>query len=85
MSAVRDEAVHEICARFGNDATRLLDVVRAINQRLDCIDGEAMEAIAEALHLTRADVEGVVSFYSFSPLALTATSSSACATTSSTR
>ena len=65
MSAVRDEAVHEICARFGNDATRLLDVVRAINQRLDCIDGEAMEAIAEALHLTRADVEGVVSFYSF--------------------
>ncbi|MEZ4651168.1 MAG: NAD(P)H-dependent oxidoreductase subunit E [Candidatus Eisenbacteria bacterium] len=65
MSTVRDEAVREICASHGNDAIQLLDVVRAIDHRFHCIDGDAMNSIAEALHITRADVEGVVSFYSF--------------------
>ena len=65
MGVDMEEAVREICGSVGNDPKRLLDVVRAVDDRLDGVDGPAMESIARHLCLTRADVEGVVSFYSF--------------------
>lgn len=59
------EAVLEICAEFGNDRHRMMDILLTIQKRYRWISPETMEAIAEATELSRIQVEGVASFYSF--------------------
>ncbi|MDZ4134130.1 MAG: NAD(P)H-dependent oxidoreductase subunit E, partial [Paracoccaceae bacterium] len=54
-----------ICARFGNDPHRMLDILLAVQAVHYWIPPEAMETIATAVGLTRIAVEGVASFYSF--------------------
>jgi [NiFe] hydrogenase diaphorase moiety large subunit len=54
-----------ICARFGNDPHRMLDILLAVQADQRCISASALESIAEAVGLTRVAVEGVASFYSF--------------------
>ena len=54
-----------ICARFGNDPHRMLDILLAIQDAQRCITPAAMDAIAGAVGATRIAVEGVASFYSF--------------------
>ncbi len=65
MCVSNEAAVREVCERFDHDRTRLLDVVREVDERLRCVDDRSMDAIARELKVPRADVEGVVSFYSF--------------------
>ena len=65
MSALDEKAVLEICESFGNDRTRLLDVLQAAQKEEGYVSGEAMEAISSALGVPRVQVEGVVSFYAF--------------------
>ena len=57
--------VSELAARYDNDRTRLMDVVRGVQQRFGHVSGLAMQLIAEALGTHRVEVEGVVSFYAF--------------------
>jgi [NiFe] hydrogenase diaphorase moiety large subunit len=57
--------VSDICQELGTDRTRLLDVVRAVQQRCGRVDPEAIDQIAGDLGLPRVEVESVVSFYSF--------------------
>ncbi len=57
--------VLEICASFGNDRHRMMDILHTIQDRYRWIAPETMEAIAEATDLSRIQVEGVASFYSF--------------------
>ena len=57
--------VLEICAAFGNDRHRMMDILHAIQDRYRWIAPETMETIAEAIGLSRIQVEGVASFYSF--------------------
>ena len=57
--------VVEICASFGNDRHRMMDILHAVQDRYRWIAPETMEAIAEATGLSRIEVEGVASFYSF--------------------
>jgi len=63
--ARNSRAITGICDRFGNDPHRMLDILRAVQDRFRWISPTAMETIAEATGLTRIAVEGVASFYSF--------------------
>jgi [NiFe] hydrogenase diaphorase moiety large subunit len=60
-----DAGIRAICARFGNDRHRMLDILLAVQADRHWISPAAMEAIAAATGLTRIAVEGVASFYSF--------------------
>ncbi len=57
--------VEEICRRFGNDRTRMMDIVMTVQQRFGCVSSDAMEIIAHAVGSHRVEVESVVTFYAF--------------------
>ena len=61
MAKVTDE----ICRRFGNDRTRMMDIVLEVQARFGCVSHEAMEQIARAVNTHRVEVESLVTFYSF--------------------
>jgi [NiFe] hydrogenase diaphorase moiety large subunit len=55
----------EICQRFGNDRTRMMDIVLEVQARFGCVSREAMERIARAVDTHPVEVESLVTFYSF--------------------
>jgi len=57
--------VEEICRGFGNDRTRMMDIVLAVQERFGCVPREAMQVIARAVQSHPVEVESVVTFYSF--------------------
>ncbi len=57
--------VLEICASYDNAPRRMMDILHTIQDRYHWIAPETMEAIAEATGLSRIQVEGVASFYTF--------------------
>jgi len=61
MAKVTDE----ICQRFGNDRTRMMDIALEVQARFGCVSHEAMEQIARAVNTHRVEVESLVTFYSF--------------------
>jgi [NiFe] hydrogenase diaphorase moiety large subunit len=63
--ASNPKVVADICKSLGNDRTRMMDIVRAVQEQLGCVDGPAMDAIAAATGAHRVEVEGVVTFYAF--------------------
>ncbi len=65
MSENLQQAVEDICRDCGNDRSRMMDIVRAVQARFGCVGGEALDAIARALGVHRVEVESVVSFYAF--------------------
>lgn len=54
-----------ICATFGNDKHRMLDILREVQDRYHCISPSTLDRVASHTDLTRIEVEGVASFYSF--------------------
>ena len=69
MASAPKSEILEICARFGNDKHRMLDILHDVQDQYRWISPASMETIAEATELTRVQVEGVASFYSFFSLA----------------
>jgi len=65
MSETLEAAVVEICRAYGGDRTRMMDMVRDVQERFGCVSGESMDLIAREVSAHRVEVEGVVSFYSF--------------------
>jgi len=65
MSTSQKGTVRAICETYGNDRSRMMDIVRDVQAKFGCVDGEAMNAIADAVSGHRVEVESVVSFYSF--------------------
>lgn len=65
MSTKQEGTITSICESFGNDRSRMMDIVLAVQESFGCVDATAMETIATATGSPRVDVEGVVSFYSF--------------------
>ncbi|HRX84008.1 MAG TPA: NAD(P)H-dependent oxidoreductase subunit E [Phycisphaerae bacterium] len=65
MADNKRKIIREICQSCGDDPTRLMDIVRAVQMRLRCVDDEAMDLIAKAVNTHRVEVAGVVSFYAF--------------------
>lgn len=57
--------IKEICARFDNDATRMLDILWEVQNTFHWISPEAMTNIADATGTYRVEVEGVATFYAF--------------------
>jgi len=58
-------AIVSICARFENDPNRMLDILLDVQDQFRWISGETMEVVASQTGLSRVQVEGVASFYSF--------------------
>jgi [NiFe] hydrogenase diaphorase moiety large subunit len=58
-------AVSKICKKFNHNGIRILDILREVQNRLGCINGETMELLADELSTHRIEIEGLVSFYSF--------------------
>ena len=65
MSATQQGAVAKICDFFGNDRTRMMDIVLAVQREFGCVDSAAIDEIAVATATERVEVESVVSFYAF--------------------
>lgn len=65
MSESLEVTVKGICAGFGNERSRMLDVVREIQRRFGYVSGEAAEIIARCLGTYRVEVASVVTFYAF--------------------
>ncbi len=61
----QQSAIHEICRKHGNDRSRMLDVVREIQQQFGGVSSGAMDLVARQLGTDRVEVESVVSFYAF--------------------
>ncbi|NLV24910.1 MAG: NADH:ubiquinone oxidoreductase [Deltaproteobacteria bacterium] len=60
-----EKAVAKICAEYGNDRTRMMDIVRAVQVKFGGVDNEAIDLIAARTGTHRVEVESVVSFYAF--------------------
>ncbi|MBN2171349.1 MAG: NAD(P)H-dependent oxidoreductase subunit E [Candidatus Krumholzibacteriota bacterium] len=65
MSSTLESAVKEICRACGNDRMRMMDIVRAVQEKFGCVDSQAMSLIAKEVSVHRVEVESVVSFYAF--------------------
>ena len=57
--------VNQACKKFDNDRGRMIDILWEVQNKVGCVNGEAMELIAQKTSATRVDVEGIVSFYQF--------------------
>lgn len=60
-----ESTVREICQRYGNDRTRLVDAIREIQAELGYVSGPAMDLAAACLGIRRVEVESTLSFYAF--------------------
>ena len=65
MAETQESVIREICGRFGNDRTRLMDILLDAHRRLGSVSGEGVDAIAQAVSLPRVEVESTLSFYAF--------------------
>ncbi len=65
MSASLEATVREVCAAHGRDRTRLMDIVRGLQERLGYVGGDTAAALARELGIHRVEVESMVSFYAF--------------------
>ncbi|MFA6232792.1 MAG: NAD(P)H-dependent oxidoreductase subunit E [Bacteroidota bacterium] len=65
MSENLETVVKTVCEGFGNDKTRMMDIVRELQETLGCVSDDAMDLIAKRVGTHRVEVESVVSFYAF--------------------
>ncbi len=65
MSENLETVVKTVCEGFGNDKSRMMDIVRELQELLGCVSDDAMDLIAKAVGTHRVEVESVVSFYAF--------------------
>ncbi len=62
-ATVELDALRDLVEGTPTDAEHLLPVLQAVQRRFGCVSPGAMRFVAEALNVSRADVYGVVSFY----------------------
>ncbi len=65
MNETNQKTVIDICQKYGNDRTRMMDIVNDVQHELGCVCSESMDAIAQQVKTHRVEVESVVSFYAF--------------------
>jgi len=65
MSANLEATVKEICRKYNNERTRLMDIVRDVQAQCGCVSGRAAELIARQVGVHRVEVQSTVSFYAF--------------------
>ncbi|MDR1879122.1 MAG: NADH-quinone oxidoreductase subunit NuoE [Bacteroidales bacterium] len=59
------DKIKEICKHFNNEGGELINVLHQTQHYIGYLPAEAQELIAKELHISVAQVYGVVSFYSF--------------------
>ncbi|MDX1484229.1 MAG: formate dehydrogenase subunit gamma [Alphaproteobacteria bacterium] len=57
------DTVATICAEHGNRPDALIEILHGVQAEFGHVPESAVEPLASALNLTRADVHGVISFY----------------------
>jgi [NiFe] hydrogenase diaphorase moiety large subunit len=55
----------QVCEKFGNDRSRLMDVLLGVQAQAGCIASAAMDEIAQGLAIHRVEVESAATFYTF--------------------
>jgi [NiFe] hydrogenase diaphorase moiety large subunit len=65
MAETDQQTVEQICQSCENDRTRLMDIVRAVQEQFGCVDDDSMETIARCVGCHLVEVKSVVSFYTF--------------------
>ena len=65
MAPSAEKAIPAIVARYGGDATRLMDVLMDVQDELGFLSHETAVRIAQALGIPHVDVEQTTSFYHF--------------------
>jgi len=65
MSKNLEGTIRKICEECGNDRTRMMDIVRAVQAKFGGVSSEATDLIASLTKVHRVEVESVVSFYAF--------------------
>ena len=58
-----ENQISKICKAYENNAARLMDIVRDVQDQNSSVSKSAMKIIAEVLSIGQVDVESVVSFY----------------------
>lgn len=59
------QAVRQICAANHNDASRLMNILEAVQTCFGCVSSEAIDLIASSMGIPRVEVQSTVTFYSF--------------------
>lgn len=65
LPRVDDADVVAICDAYGSDRTRLLDILRDLQDRFRCLSPQILTIVARQTGQTRIAVEGVATFYAF--------------------
>lgn len=65
MAKDQISTIKEIVGRYGKDRSRLMDIVREVQEEYGYISEESVQSIAQALGIHRVEVHDMVSFYSF--------------------
>ena len=60
-----DAVVKQVVSKYGNDKTRLMDIISDVQNELGCVSDDAVVQIARALNISRVDIDGVITFYHF--------------------
>lgn len=63
MSNHQTSAVQSACQKYGNRADALIEILHDVQAEAGCVSDDAARTIAECVNLSRADVQGVRSFY----------------------
>jgi len=65
MSTNLEAYVKDVCQKYGGDRTRMMDIVRDVQNECGCVSSQALDLIAKEVDTHRVEVESVVSFYAF--------------------
>lgn len=57
------ETVTAISARHGHRSDRLIEILHDLQAQVGCVPDAAVQPLATALNLSRAEIHGVISFY----------------------
>lgn len=54
-----------ICSRYERDRSRLIDIIRDVQDEFGCVSGESAQRIAGEVGCAAIEVDSAVSFYAF--------------------
>jgi NADH:ubiquinone oxidoreductase subunit E len=57
------ETAEQVCARFDNRADALIEILHELQAGQNCVSDAAARIIADKLNISRAEIQGVRSFY----------------------
>ena len=63
LSKTDGEIVEQVCARYDHRADALIEILHDVQRTQNCVDDEAARTIAARLNISRAEIQGVRSFY----------------------